>query len=490
MMNPKPIKRIPAYTKLNMALDALKETQSITTISKQYGCSRTSVHQQKNILINSVSKAFQPENNEMLFSLPVTKQFMLQMVLALHLICKASYRDIQFFLQTMFNYSLSLGSVFNIIDEASDTAVAINQSYRLEGIKESAADEIFHGGKPILTTVDIPSRFCALLVNAELRDEDTWGIHLLDLAKQGYHPDLAILDGAKGLTAGHQVALPSTKLQYDHFHIIKDIKECERFLKNEEASAVTMTLKLYKQSHKNNNDEKRKIVLDSLQTALAQLSMIEEVHRRFKLLAQWLQYDVLQLAGYSPQNRAIMYDFVVTEMEKLIITHPHRIQEIVTSLHTQRDALLDVANTLNNKFNEIAKYFNLSLATIWQICYLARYDIDSVKYNRKSSELEELIGAIYDDVEDAVLFTLETTHRCSSMVENFHSRLKPYLDERKMVTQKHLGLIQFYLNHKPFMRSQHKAFINKTPAEILTGKAHNSWLEMLGFPAWYNQKAA
>jgi len=117
MMNPKPIKRIPAYTKLNMALDALKETQSITTISKQYGCSRTSVHQQKNILINSVSKAFQPENNEMLFSLPVTKQFMLQMVLALHLICKASYRDIQFFLQTMFNYSLSLGSVFNIIDE-------------------------------------------------------------------------------------------------------------------------------------------------------------------------------------------------------------------------------------------------------------------------------------------------------------------------------------------------------------------------------------
>jgi IS30 family transposase len=76
------------------------------------------------------------------------------------------------------------------------------------------------------------------------------------------------------------------------------------------------------------------------------------------------------------------------------------------------------------------------------------------------------------------------------MVENFNSRLRPYLDERKMITQKHLGLIQFYLNHKPFMRSQHKAFINKTPAEFLTGKTHNSWLEMLRFSSWHNQKAA
>ena len=40
------------------------------------------------------------------------------------------------------------------------------------------------------------------------------------------------------------------------------------------------------------------------------------------------------------------------------------------------------------------------------------------------------------------------------------------------------------------MRSQHKALVNKTPAEILTGKSHNSWLEMLGFSSWYNQKAA
>lgn len=490
MIHPNPMKRIPAEKKLIIALDAIKQKQSITNISTQYQCSRTTVHKQKNTLIDAANKAFQSEDDQVLFYLPVTKKFILQTVLALYLICKSSYRDIQFFLQTIFNYSLSLGSVFTIIDEASDTAITINQSYDLSSIKESAADELFHWQKPILATVDIPSRFCALLVKAECRDEDTWGIHLLDLAKQGYHPNLAIIDGGKGLIAGHQVALPRTRLQHDHFHIIKDMKDCGLFLKNEEASAVTISLKLYNRSHKNNNDEQKKIASDALQVALDNLSVLEETHKQFKLLTQWLQYDILQLAGYPPQDRAIMYDFILFEMEKLIVAHPHRIKEVVTSLRTQRHTLLDVANILNDKFNEIAKYFKLSLATIWDICYVARYEFDSLKYNHKSSELEKLIGATYDDVEDAVLFVLETTHRCSSMVENFNSRLRPYLDERKMVTQKHLGLIQFYLNHKPFMRSQHKALVKKTPAEILTGKTHNSWLEMLGFSPWYHQKAA
>ena len=100
-----------------------------------------------------------------------------------------------------------------------------------------------------------------------------------------------------------------------------------------------------------------------------------------------------------------------------------------------------------------------------------------------------MLGLHYEEIEDAVLHILETTHRCSSMIENFNSRLRPYLDERKFMSKKSLGLIQFYLNHKPFMRSKHERLKNKTPAEALTGKAHKPWLEMLGFTPWYKQAA-
>ena len=75
------------------------------------------------------------------------------------------------------------------------------------------------------------------------------------------------------------------------------------------------------------------------------------------------------------------------------------------------------------------------------------------------------------------------------MVENFNSRLRPYLDERKIVTKKTLSLIQFYLNHKPFIRSKHERLINKTPAEAMTGKPHKLWLEMLGFISFKNKAA-
>jgi hypothetical protein len=104
-----------------------------------------------------------------------------------------------------------------------------------------------------------------------------------------------------------------------------------------------------------------------------------------------------------------------------------------------------------------------------------------MKYCDKSSTLELFIGDSYDEIEDEVLQILNDTHRCSSMVENFNSRLRPYLDKRKFISQKMIALIQFYLNHRPFPRSHHERLKHKSPAESLTGQGHKPWREMLGF---------
>ena len=121
--------------------------------------------------------------------------------------------------------------------------------------------------------------------------------------------------------------------------------------------------------------------------------------------------------------------------------------------------------------SEISKHFNCSRTTVY----------------KQQDKALDAANKVFE--QDAVLHILETTHRCSSMIENFNSRLRPYLDERKFMSKKSLGLIQFYLNHKPFMRSKHERLKGKTPAEALTGKAHKPWLEMLGFRPWYKQAA-
>ncbi len=96
-----------------------------------------------------------------------------------------------------------------------------------------------------------------------------------------------------------------------------------------------------------------------LPETLIQLSNLEEIRQSFSTLVQWLQYDVLQSAGHPPTDRAMLFDFIVGEMAVLATTHPHRITDIVTSLKTQRETLLDVAHALNDKFLELAKKYKI-----------------------------------------------------------------------------------------------------------------------------------
>ena len=45
----------------------------------------------------------------------------------------------------------------------------------------------------------------------------------------------------------------------------------------------------------------------------------------------------------------------------------------------------------------------------------------------------------------------------------------------------YLALLQFFLNHRRFLRSEHPGREGQSPAELLTGQAHPHWLELLGY---------
>jgi hypothetical protein len=473
--------RIPAETKLKIALEAIKRDQPITAIAKNNDCSRNSVYAQQEKALSAVTNAFTEDPDEVLFYVPMTKSSINEHVASLFLTCKASYRDIKCFFMDRYNYTISIGGVHNILMEFAVLATEANDSYDLSGIQTSASDEVFHQNEPINTTVDIASRFCAQAIKAGARDGETWSICLLLLMDQGYKPGTTVIDGASGLLKGYTDAMKSVTIRHDHFHIIRDILNCVRYLFNKEKSAATKVSKLQERATNGRNEIKKAKAATALVGALGDFNDCVATHQTFKLLAGWLQHDVLQLAGYEPVKRAELYDFILSEVVNLGLGEPnHRIDAIIASLKFQRDGLLDVATALNLKFNLVALEHKIPLSTVWDVCYLARYGFDSCKYQQASTAIEILIGEHYEAIENAVLHILDTTHRCSSMVENFHSRLHPYLAENKILTQKTLDLIRFYLNHKPFMRSAHSNLVGKSPAEALTGKPHQSWLRILG----------
>ena len=141
-----------------MALQAISRQQTITEISKNFHCSRTTVHAQKNRALEAAANEFKDAGDEPLFTIAVTQSFIHQMVVGLFCICNSSYRGIMSFLKSIFDYPVALGSVFNILDAAADKAAALNTAYELSPIRSSAADEVFHRNQPILSVVDIESR--------------------------------------------------------------------------------------------------------------------------------------------------------------------------------------------------------------------------------------------------------------------------------------------------------------------------------------------
>lgn len=82
---------------------------------------------------------------------------------------------------------------------------------------------------------------------------------------------------------------------------------------------------------------------------------------------------------------------------------------------------------------------------------------------------------------EAVGQALQETPRASSMVENLNSRLRNYFFLRRSLGDDYLSLLQFFLNHRCFMRSMKPERTGKSPKQLVTGEAHPHWLELLGF---------
>src|SRR4029077_18609536 len=127
-----------------------------------------------------------------LFHLPVTKAWLRQLVLGLVLICHSSCRGVLELLRDLFDTSLSLATIHNIVHSAVPRAAQHNLRQDLAGVRIGALDEIFQADQPVLVGCDADSSYCFLLSLEQCRDADTWGVRLLELTERGFDPDATI----------------------------------------------------------------------------------------------------------------------------------------------------------------------------------------------------------------------------------------------------------------------------------------------------------
>jgi hypothetical protein len=142
-----------------------------------------------------------------------------------------------------------------------------------------------------------------------------------------------------------------------------------------------------------------------------------------------------------------------------------------------------VVSKTRNQLNEI------SMAIVREACILHRLPTTSTSYWRGWNSLRAKLGSKFLALFDAVGQALTQTPRSSSLVENLNSRLRNYFTLRRHLRGSYLSLLQFFLNHRRFMRSHRAERTGKSPRELMTGQAHPHWLTLIGLGPLQPQRA-
>ena len=157
------------------------------------------------------------------------------------------------------------------------------------------------------------------------------------------------------------------------------------------------------------------------------------------------------------------------------------LRKLWKALHNQRDQLLAFSEVLDQKLAEIGERLEVPLAKVRDVCLLHRKQPTSNAYWEKWNQLHRGLSGKFHLLMEAVSEALKRTPRASSLVENLNCRLRNYFFLRRTLGNSYLGLLQYFLNHRCFMRSEVPEREGKSPKELLTGEPHPHWLELLGF---------
>jgi len=112
-----------------LAVKVLARNEPVCAMARQERVSRKFLYQQATKAEEALRDAFsleQPDHDEVLFYLPVTKAWIEQLVVGLALDCHSSVRGVVDLLEDVFDWPLSVGTVHNILHQAMQRARPYN----------------------------------------------------------------------------------------------------------------------------------------------------------------------------------------------------------------------------------------------------------------------------------------------------------------------------------------------------------------------------
>jgi len=143
--------RLPEGDRKELAIQALARSEAVSDLATRHGVSRKFVYRQTHKAREALDEAFSPaapDDKEALFELAVTETWLRQLVVALVMIGRSSYRGVVEFLRDLLGIAINIGCVHDVLQAATRQASAINRDQDLSGIRVGLHDELDHGDDP------------------------------------------------------------------------------------------------------------------------------------------------------------------------------------------------------------------------------------------------------------------------------------------------------------------------------------------------------
>ena len=284
-----------------------------------------------------------------------------------------------------------------------------------------------------------------------------------------------------------KAGLAGTSCRGDVFHVLHEITPLVTFLENRAYDVITTHAKLY---HKKTKLQSQAVAINVANFALARkmnaaaaeqakaIALADDV----ALLAHWLRHDLFAVSGLPYADRVALFDFIVAELQARAAALSASPRSGVHAVEKSPRPTLGLRRATRRGFDQARRRVRGARGHRPCTCSTSRPWTNanpSVGKRRRpcgnsSVSRFHCSNKPCSDLRKQVV-------RASSIIENINSRLRSYFFLRREMGSGYLELVQFFLNHRRFLRSEHAERVDKSPAELLTGQSHPHWLEMLGY---------
>jgi hypothetical protein len=411
-------------------------------------------------------------------------------VLTLLVEAHASYRGIQTCLERLLGKRVSLGTIAGIVQEAGERAMQWMSQHIPPTQRALALDELYSSqrGQAYLHVVDVHSAVVWASTSPVAVDGESWTLLLWQLQEQGVRWQTTVSDGGRAIQEAVQTVIPTHIYQRDIWHVLHECQKVQgrldRLVEGLQKQAETVARQAARIAQ-GKRPRGRQPVSD-VSVHATQLRQAQYVASSLRYLSGELRrlLDVVVLAATPAQGilsagerwdelaallalLAELHEVAPLCMQRELKALGHQVQLALPHLVAFSDELERVQQAACQQVGAAAVYL---IAWAWQRRAILGPDP------------ERLVADFPPAWQPSVSLLLQAWQqavRASSVVENWHSILRPFLAVHRSLSAGLLAILAVWHNHRLAPRGLHRG---QSPLQR-TGMADGTsdWLAALGY---------